>query len=282
MEHPTRPSRSSRLHARYGPWALVTGASDGIGRAFAVRLADAGFDLVLVARRRDVLEHLRAELESRGSVRVVTIAVDLGTSEGVRAVLDATTALDVGLLVAAAGFGTSGPFVDAPVEEELGMIDVNCRAVAALAHHFGGRFAKAGRGGLVLMSSLLAFQGVPRAANYAATKAYVQALAEGLAVELAPRGVDVVACAPGPIASGFAARADMKMSMAGTPESVARETLDALGGVRTVRPGLLSKLLELSLAFLPRWGRVRMLGVVMAGMTKHRATPARSLGEGGP
>jgi uncharacterized protein len=273
--------RTTRLRGRYGPWAVVTGASDGIGREFALRLADEGLDLVLVARRRDILERLGAELRARASVRVLAIAADLATTEGVRAVVEGAASLDVGLLVASAGFGTSGPFIDAPLEEELGMIDVNCRSVAALAHHFGNRFAKARRGGLVLMSSLLAFQGVPRAANYAATKAYVQSLAEGLRLELAPLGVDVVASAPGPIRSGFAKRADMKMGMAGTAASVAQGTLDALGHAGTARPGFLSKFLELSLAFLPRWGRVRMMGVVMAGMTKHRAPRALTVEKDG-
>jgi short-subunit dehydrogenase len=203
-------------------------------------------------------------------VQVKVVAADLSTAAGVRAVLDETRALDVGLLVAAAGFGTSGRFLDGAIEEELGMIDVNCRAVAALAHQFGQRFVARKRGALVLMSSLLAFQGVPRAANYAATKAYVQSLAEGLRLELKPLGVDVIASAPGPIDSGFARRADMTMSIAGTPASVAAGTLRALGRAGTVRPGFLSKFLELSLSCLPRWGRVRVLALVMAGMTKHR------------
>jgi short-subunit dehydrogenase len=125
-----------------------------------------------------------------------------------------------------------------------------------------------GRGGLVLMSSLLAFQGVPRAANYAATKAYIQSLAEGLRKELAPHGVDVIASAPGPIHSGFARRAGMSMSMGQRPSAVARTTLLALGRRATVRPGWLSKLLELSLAFLPRRGRSWILARVMAGMTR--------------
>jgi uncharacterized protein len=261
---------STQLCRRYGRWAVVTGASDGIGREFARSLGDAGFDLVLVARRGDVLDELRAELEARAPIRTLRIVADLATNDGVRAVVEGTSELDVGLLVAAAGFGTSGRFIDAPLEEELGMIDVNCRAVAALAHHFGNRFAKAGRGGVVLMSSLLAFQGVPGAANYAATKAYIQSLAEALRMELSPFGVDIVSSAPGPVRSGFAKRADMKMSMAGTPASVAQGTLDALGRAGTVRPGFLSKFLGLALAFLPRWGRVRTMGFVMAGMTKHR------------
>ena len=245
----TRAQR--RCRERYGPWAIVTGASDGIGREFAWRLAASGVNVVLVARRQDVLDVLASELRAKHGVEVLVVAADLATTVGVDAVLAGSARLDVGLLVAAAGFGTSGAFLDGDVATELEMIDVNCRSVAALTHHLGKRFARQRRGGIVLLSSLVAFQGVPRAANYAATKAYVQSLAEGLRVELAPFGVDVVASAPGPIRSGFGARAAMTMGLAQTPAAVAQVTLDALGRRGTVRPGWLSKLLELSLALLP-------------------------------
>lgn len=259
------------MRAKYGPWAVVTGASEGIGREFARQLAGRGVDLVLVARRRELLESLARTLP----VATKVVAADLATPDGVARAIAACDGLAVGLLVAAAGFGTSGDFVGGDVARELAMVDVNCRAVAALAHHFGGRFARQRRGGIVLMSSLVAFQGVPRASNYAATKAYVQSLAEGLRVELAPFGVDVVSSAPGPIRSGFERAAGMRMGAAGTPASVAAGTLAALGRRGTVRPGWLSKLLEWSLALLPRQGRVRMMGVVMGGMTKHRASTGR-------
>jgi hypothetical protein len=260
------PSRTFEQH--YGPWAVVTGASDGIGRALARELAQSGLSLVLVARREPHLRALAAEL-SGGDRGIGTriIPADLGTSEGVAAVVGGTGDLDVGLLVAAAGFGTSRPFVEADLATELNMIDVNCRALAGLTHEFGGRLSRRGRGGIVLMSSLVAFQGVPRAANYAATKAYVQTLAEGLALELRPRGVDVLASAPGPVRTGFGARAGMAMSMSQTPEEVARHTLRALGRRTTVRPGLLASALEWALAPLPRSGRVRVMKQVMAGMT---------------
>ena len=259
-----------RFHARFGRWAVVTGASDGIGRAFAAELARRGFDLVLVSRRHDVLQTLATELSRETSVEVRVVAIDLGAPDGPSKLVESIDTLDVGLLVAAAGFGTSGDFIDNDVETELAMIDVNCRAVAALAHAFGRRFAARRRGGIVLLSSLVAFQGVPRAANYSATKAYVQSLAEGLRIELKPKGVDVVASAPGPVHSGFAARASMTMSMAQTPAEVARGTLRALGRWGTVRPGWLARLLELSLALLPRWGRVKAMGAVMKGMTPHQ------------
>jgi uncharacterized protein len=255
----------------YGPIALVTGASDGIGRAFARELARRGYNLVLVARRKAQLDVLANELDLGNRTLCTVIAADLGRPEGIAAVLEQTAARDIGLLVAAAGFGTSGNFIDQPLDAELEMIDVNCRAVAALTHGFGQRFAARGGGGIVLMSSIVGFQGVPRAANYAATKAFVQSLAEGLRPELAAKGVDIVACAPGPIASGFAARANMVMNRCDPPEVVAAETLDALGRKGIVRPGLLAKLLEAAFTGMPRWGRVKIMTLVMRGMARGKS-----------
>ena len=128
---------------------------------------------------------------------------------------------------------------------------------------------KRGNGGIVLMSSIVGFQGTPFAAHYAATKAYVQTLAEALYVELAPMGIDVIASAPGPTNSGFASRAGMKLGMALNPEDVAQSTLKALGKKPTILPGFISKLLTYSLAFLPRWARVQIMGSVMRDMTSH-------------
>ena len=266
--HP-RSGKQARFVSRYGPWAIVTGASDGIGRAFAYDLAASGMNLVLVARRGEILQQIAGELRAKHRVSTLVITVDLARADAVAVISAATSDLDAGLLVAAAGFGTSGPLIDAPLTPELEMVDVNCRAVLELSHLFGRRFAERGRGGIILLSSLVAFQGVPRTANYAATKAYVQSLAEGLHLELGPRGVDVLSSAPGPIQSGFASRARMTMGMTQTPAAVARASLEALGRRGTVRPGWLAKGLAASLMFLPRWGRVRMMGIVMAGMTKH-------------
>jgi len=263
-----RTRRRERWQTRYGPWAVVTGASDGIGREMALRLAKAGLNLVLVARRVAVLEQIAAELTARHGIQTRVISADLALEAGIEAVMTGTSDLEVGLLVAAAGFGASGRLIDARLAEELAMVNVNCRAVMALSLHFGQRFADRGRGGMVLMSSLLGFQGVPYAAHYAATKAYVQSLAEALHVELAPLGVDVVASAPGPIHSGFAARAEMRLGIGLKPRDVAQATLDALGRRATVRPGWLSKALEGMLLPLPRWARVRTMGTIMAGMTR--------------
>lgn len=264
------PRRRHRFRERYGPWAVVTGASSGIGRALASELAALGLSVVLAARSAPELQELAEQLRAKHGTDARPVPVDLARGTGVSELDAATRELDAGLLVAAAGFGTSGPFVAAPLETELDMLAVNCAALAAQAHHFGGRFAARGRGGLVLLSSIVAFQGAPHTAHYAATKAYVHTLAEGLYRELAPRGVDVLACAPGPTRTGFAARAGLTMGAAAAPESVARATLAALGRGPAVVPGALAKVLRYSLAPLPRWARVRIMGAVMGGMVAPR------------
>ena len=260
-----------RLQQRYGRWAVITGASDGIGRAFAEQLAAAGLDLVLVARRGAVLDQLGVDLSSAHGIACRTLALDLSDVAACEKLMQETASLPVGLLIASAGFGTSGPLISADAAAEAQMIDVNCRAAMLPALGFGARFAAQRHGGIVFLSSLLAFQGVPRAASYAATKAYVQVLAEGLHRELAPLGVDVLACAPGPVHSGFAARANMKMSLALPAASTVHATLNALGRRVTVRPGWLSWALEASLAPLPRRMRTLILTQVMAGMTTHQS-----------
>jgi len=271
---------SSRLRNRYGPAAVVTGASSGIGEQFARELAAEGFDLLLVARRSELLFQLAEELRPQLGISVHVLAADLADPASADAVVSRAGEMDVGLLVYSAGFGTSGAFIEGNLADECAMVDVNCRSLMTLTWHFGKRFADRRRGGIVLMSSLVGFQGVPRAAHYAATKAYVQSLAEGLHHELKPFGVDVLASAPGPVHSGFAGRANMQMGMALRPQDVAAATLTAIGRRSTIRPGWLSKALEWSLKPLPRWGRVRMMGVVMGGMTRSRATAdQRSVGD---
>jgi short-subunit dehydrogenase len=255
--------------ARYGPWAVVTGASSGIGRAIAIDLAAKGLHLVLVARSRAELDQIAGDLTARYRVETRVITADLATADGMAQVETGTKDLEVGLLVAAAGFGTAGWFIDARLEDELAMLDVNCRAVMQLSLHFAGRFVRRGRGGLILFGSLVGYQGTPHAAHYAATKAYVQTLAEALHVELASKGVDVLSSAPGPVASGFGRRARMQMGAAEKPETVAQATLDALGKKMTVTPGPLSKFLTWSLMTAPRGLRVRIMGRIMRGMTGH-------------
>lgn len=256
------------LPTRYGPVAVVTGASDGLGAAVAEALAARGLSLVLSARRADRLQALAARLSAAHGVAARAVPADLGTPGGIGALLEATARDDAGLLVAAAGFGSCGPFLDADLAEEQAMLDVNCGATLALTHAFGRRFAARGRGGVVLFSSIVAFQGVPNAAHYAATKAWVQAFAEGIAPEFAARGVDVLAAAPGPVATGFGIRASMSRKRVDTAPAVAADILQALGRRTTARPGPKGRRTALALGMLPRAMRSRVLGGVMAGATR--------------
>lgn len=255
---------------RYGRWAIVTGASSGIGRACALEAARRGLDVVIVARREDELRRLAAEIAAIGRASRI-MAADLADPDAVAGVMADIADLDIGLLVAAAGFGTAGDFLAIDTRQELEMIDVNCRAVFQLVRGLAPRMAARRRGGIVLFGSIVAFQGVARAANYAATKAYAQVLAEGLHRELKPLGIDVLASAPGPVNTGFAARSDLQMGAATSAETVARATLNALGKRAIVRPGLLSKLLIYGLATAPRALRGRIMSSIMQGMTRHHA-----------
>lgn len=265
---------ASRLQ-RYGPWAVVTGASDGIGRAFAVEAAAAGLNLVLVARRAAPLDALAADLQRRHGIVCRVLPADLGHPDAMQRLASETSELEVGLLVAAAGFGSAGPLLEQSPMHEADMVATNCTAVLQQCMHFGARMVRRRRGGVVLLSSVVAFHGTPWSANYAATKAYVQSLAEALRVEWRGQGVAVIACAPGPVASGFSERAGMTMGATVQPELVARQTFAALGAQGTVRPGALSKLLGWSLATAPRALRVGIMGRIMKGMARGRVGTAR-------
>ncbi|MEM0999580.1 MAG: SDR family NAD(P)-dependent oxidoreductase [Bacteroidota bacterium] len=262
------------MRTGYGPWAVITGASSGIGRELALRIAEAGLNIAVVARRRKLLDELAAEAESNYGVESLVIEADLGDADGISAVCGATGHLEIGLFVAAAGFGTSGELLKSSVAVEMNMLQVNCAALLALTHHFGRLMVARKRGGIILLSSLVGFQGVPYAAHYAATKAYVQSLGEALYLELKGEGIDVLSAAPGPVNSGFASRAGMQMGKALTPADIGGPILKALGRRSTVLPGFMTKFLVGSLRLLPRWGKVRVMRAVMGGFTKHqRAAP---------
>lgn len=252
---------------KYGRWAVITGASNGIGRAFAYELAAEGFNLLLVARQQTVLFELALELEQKFGVDAVELALDFSISGAHEKLIRASEELDVGLFVASAGFGTSGRFTDSNLENELAMIDVNCRAVTEQTHYFSRKFAANKKGGIILLSSIVAFQGVPLSSGYAASKAYIQTLAEGLHYELKPFSVDVLAVAPGPVKSGFSERANLFPTKTESPEVVARQSIIALGRKVTIRPGFLAKLLG-ALLNVPRMFRIKIMQQVMVGMTK--------------
>jgi short-subunit dehydrogenase len=259
-----------RLFTQYGPWAVVTGASSGIGLELARQLAGAGFNIIINGRDEEKLIALKTEITSTHTVEVVTVAADLSIEPGIQSIIDATKDLDIGLLIHSAGFGTSGLFAELNPEQEINMLRVNVEAVISLTHHFIQRCKQKRKAGIVFLSSLVAFQGVPYSANYAATKAYIQSFAEALSVELQGFSIDVLAVAPGPVNSGFGARADMKMGKALLPSQIGVPILQALGRKTTVVPGTLSKILVYSLRTVPRWLKIRIMHKVMHDFTRHQ------------
>ncbi len=264
-------SQQTRLR-QYGKWALITGASSGIGQELARQLAESKMDLILVGRNKTSLQTLATELQQNNNVSCLQISLDLSQTGSTQQLIDAIGNRDLGLAVLAAGFGTSGSFLTSDLQEELNMLHLNCQAVLEQTHHFASRFAGRGKGGIILFGSLVGFQGTPYAAHYSATKAYVQTLAEALHVELQGTGVDVLSAAPGPVQTGFASRADMQMGAALRPEDTGVPILRALGQRQTVLPGFLTKFLVGSLRLLPRWGKVRVMKQIMGGMTAHQRT----------
>jgi len=248
---------------RYGPFALVAGASAGLGEAFARRLAERGLDLLLVARGQDALERLAAELRARHAIEVHTLATDLGRPDLRGVVEDFIAGRAVGLLVYNAAHSVIGPFVDQPPEEQLRVVDVNCRGPLLLSHLLGKAMAERGRGGIVLMTSMAASQGGPWLASYAASKAFNLVLAEGLWDELRARGVDVVACRAGATRTpGYAAsrpRASRVPLL--EPDRVARAALDALGRKPSVVPGAFYRFSSFVMnRLLPRRMAIEIMG----------------------
>jgi short-subunit dehydrogenase len=183
---------------QFGPWAVVTGASSGIGREFAHQLAAGGINVVLVARRLAMLQDLGAELTRRHGVDHLAIGIDLSDPGALTPIAEATADIDVGLLVSNAGAALPGPFVDSDLQAQRAVLRVNTAAHLGLTHHFAERLVRRGRGGIMLVSAVGATHGVPYMAHTAATKAYVSSLGDGLHVELAKHGVHVTVLHPGP------------------------------------------------------------------------------------
>ncbi len=240
------------------PVALVTGASAGIGVEFAKQLAGRGYDLVLVARRRDRLDALAAEVSAASSgASAHVIVADLEKPEAVGAIVEATqrAGLTVDLLVNNAGFGLHGSFADADQAKMAGMISLNVNALVALTGAFVPGMVARKRGGIINLASTAAFQPLPGMAVYGATKAFVLSFSEALHEEVRRSGVRVVALCPGATATEFFGIAGEKAAV-GTKRSVrdvVRTGLDALERNRAVAiDGLANRALAKSVRLMPR------------------------------
>jgi len=250
---------------RYGPWAVVAGASEGIGASFSRKLASRGINLVLLARRSAPLEQLAAELRDAHGVEVRAQSLDLGGADVVDGLRAATEGLDVGLLIYNAAYSPIGAFIDIEVDEHLKAIDVNVLGPLRVSHYFGRRLANRGKGGMILMSSMSSFQGTAMVANYAATKAYDTILAEGLWYELRHQGVDVLGCIAGATLTPNYEGSTDKIPSNGLarpmePDDVTEQALQDLGRRPTRVSGRRNRWASVLLArLLPRRAAIEMV-----------------------
>jgi short-subunit dehydrogenase len=266
--------------ARFGPWALVTGASSGIGRGFAEQIAASKINLVLAARRLSTLDELGRELAARHGIQVRTVGVDLAGPGFMNAVIEATQNLDIGLVVSNAGDMILGEFLASPYDILSRETRLNVDAHLRLTHHFGQDLARRGRGGLLLVSSTAAMQGVPYSANYAATKSYVLNLGQALHHELSGRGINVTVLLPGatatPMLSRFGADRTAMGRLAMPVGTCVADALKALRANRAVR--ISGRMNRLMIAMTPRSVRTRLFGALSKSMTAQlphsQATPA--------
>src|SRR3977135_2596629 len=283
---PKQAERSKEMRAaldkeRFGPWALVTGASSGIGKEFARQIAAAGINIVLVARRADLLKEVGVEFSKRYGVEHRVVVLDVSREDFIGQLASATEDLDIGLVVSNAGTGNPGDFLKLDRQLHQATLRVGTMAHLDITHHFGAKLVKRGRGGLMLAGAMGAEAGVPRMANDGAAKAYVHSLGEALHYEFKPLGVYVTV-----LAAGFTNTAVLEKfgldpkTMPMRPMSVEQCVFEALSGLLKNRsrivPGRLNRILNaLVPASLARKMEADLLGKGLA----NKSAPANARAE---
>jgi short-subunit dehydrogenase len=252
-----RPERTMNAIEQQGPWAIVTGASSGIGAQFARVLAQRGYRILAVARRAPKLEALASEIGARGG-HVEPFSADLATEAGVRAVAERAERLgEIGFLVNSAGIAEFGAFLELTPEQSQHLLRLNIEALVGLTRRIAPLIVKHGSGGVVNVASGMALQAVPYFAVYAATKAFVLSFTDALAAELAGTGVQVQALCPGATRTEFGQDPAVERALAkfpsGTAEEVVRSSMRAYDRKRVVvLVGLFTGLMGLLARITPR------------------------------
>jgi len=257
---------------RYGSWGVVAGASQGLGAEYADQLAARGLNLVLVARRLELLQALAAQLTSRYGIRTKCLELDLSEADAAEQIIMHSMDLDIGLLVYNAAYSAVGPFLDQSMDAHIRELHTNIHSPLKLVYLLSQRFLERGRGGILLMSSLSAYQGSPYISTYAATKAFNIVLAEGLWDEWRTRGVDVLVCVSGAVQTpNFAASLPQKTGGLGDmkmlPAQVVSEALEALGKQPYVIPGRTNRIASFVMRhLLPRTVTIKFMGNTLRKM----------------
>jgi short-subunit dehydrogenase len=264
--------RALRLRERYGDWALITGASSGLGREFARALAAEGISCVLVARRSERLEDLARELGAAHGISTRVLSVDLAEATGQARVAESVADLSIGILVNNAGFGLAGSIVKQDPARLREMVELNCHAPVALTRALLPSMIARARGAIIVVGSVAGRQAVPLFSTYSATKSFDLIFGEALWGELRDHNIDVTVLQPGPVATEFEqaageARTDRRLEEA--PNRCVRYALEALGRQPSVVSGGWPTWIVANVSrFLPRW-----LVTLVAGTMYEQQTP---------
>jgi hypothetical protein len=259
-------STLKNFKSRYGPWALVTGAARGLGAEFARQIGAEGIHLVLVDIRAEEMKQVAEEVRRTTGVQVKTVVTDLYYLEFLETVQRETEGVEIGLLVSNAAQLLTGLFFEQGLEDKLRTVEVNCRATLMLVQEFGSKMLARRRGGIILLSSGSALQGVPYVASYAATKAYNVILAESLWAEVHEHGVDVLGFMPGATRTpgfeeGKPRLERSRLATVSEPQPTVAEALTALGRTPSWIAGRRNRWpLSLAQRLLPRKQMIELVG----------------------
>jgi uncharacterized protein len=228
------------LKERYGEWALITGASSGIGREFARQLAQSQFNLVLIARREERLKALALELKKLNGIHIVVIPLDLSKPHFITSIEKEISGINIGLLINNAGITVSSNFLESDLEKQLEVIDVNIKAVTNLTYFFCKKMMTKGKGGVINVASASGFLPVPKWSVYAASKAYVLHFTEALWYEFKVYGIDILALCPGATSTEFGNNLNQQIGM--NAADVVKTALRNLSQKPSVIPGFKNKI----------------------------------------
>ena len=246
---------------KYGEWALITGASAGIGEEFCIQLAERGMNIISVARRKDRLEKLGNKLKSDYGVRTLELSIDLLNAEALNNIEKKIEGLDIGFLVNNAGFGQLGKFHKNSTTRDEEMVRLNCIVPITLTHKFLPKMVERRKGGIIFLSSTSAYQATPYFTVYSATKVFNLYLGEGLWEEYRKKGVDVMALSPGYTNTEFQKSAGLTENSRGVlwdqPNNVVKTALKNIGKKQSIIHGRINRLFAMSNRLSPRkWSTI--------------------------
>ena len=269
-----RPAGGAPFSARYGAWALIAGASEGLGAAFARALAGRGVNLVLVARRKAPLDALADEVRGASGVETRCYEGDLASTAFLDKLVAECAGLDLGVVVCNAAQAPIGDFVTRDVGDLNRVVDVNVRAPLLLLRGLLPGMVARKRGAVIVMTSFTGHLGTPRIAAYAASKAFLRVLGESLWYELRPHGIDAIACSCGAVRTpGYNSAAGKDAPGTLDPDRVVKQALWALGGGPVVMPGLINRLSTIIMSrFLPKRVAIAILARSTRSLAQVRDT----------